>query len=649
MTDKTGNPEALDGAPAGLNDFDNTNIEITTTESLIGEDEDYISSEDTGAWGPKQQAEYEEYLAKKRRNSDVSHVDKSVAENTKHKLLVDRANPDKTIDALASVIGNNNVFYDNNSSIVEIISDRKTGLALVRGVDAGRIILEAHKKSRPYIIKNNNGSFEDKDIQFPRELAAMYLSGNYHLTLPFLKAIISSPLLGPDGSINDTNGYNKEEGFYLTGVPDVGPMVPMNPMREDAETALQLLRSVIKTFPFADAQTLQDEYGNYVVDTSHPPNADESSCLAAIITAVVRASLSLSPALLVRAAEISGAGSGKGKLVRCICAIAFRSQPSAITSGQNGDELEKRIASKLMGNPSCLLLDNMNGLTLKSDLLASVLTENPAETRILGQSRTVRLSSSAFIAATGNGLIVSEDLARRFIEVRFDAKVEDPETREFKGDIVKEITDHRTELLAACLTIWRWGLQSSLAKGRTLGGFEQWCAWVRDPLLALGCVDPVLRISEAKQSDPHRLRKAEIFQVWWNSHGNQPTTVADLSTEVCHLLDPQGRGRQYLARAVSALEGTRIAEFVMTKQRPNGKWGVNTYALQAIEDDQPMTPMSPMSFDAQLDSRIDNHVGNSSSFSQSEKGHRVHRTHREEEGKATAIAELSNDDGWDDL
>ena len=604
------------------------------------------TSEKKSPWGHKQQAQYEDYLDKKRKRLVVVRESKSTTANTKPRLLVDRANPDKVIDALASILRNNQEFYDNGGAIVEVITDRTTGLAVVKDVEAGRIVLESHRKARPYIIKNNNGSFEEKDTLLPKELATMYLSGNYHLTLSPLKAIISSPLLSPEGSINCADGYHPETGFYLTGVPDVGRMVPMTPMLKEAHDALRLLREAFKTFAFADAETIIDVNGIKVVDVSLPPKADESACLVGLLTACVRPNLNLAPALLVSAAETSGAGSGKGKMVRCICAIAFRSQPSAITSGSNGDELEKRITSKLMGHPSCLLLDNMNGLTLKSDLLASVLTENPAETRILGQSRTVNLSSSAFIAATGNGLIVSEDLARRFIEVRFDAKVEDPESREFKGDIVKEITERRMELLAACLTIWRWGLQSSPPKGKALGGFEQWCSLVRDPLLALGCVDPVLRISEAKQNDPHRIRKAEIFQAWWKAHRSQPVTVSGISEPVRGLLDPQGRGRQYLAKAVSALEGTRIAGFVMTKQRPNGKWGAATYALRQIQDDDLKTPMTLTTVTIRDKSKNDYDFGYPTSIYQSEDSHRVHRSHGIGGEDTTTIVTPSDEDDW---
>lgn len=643
------NPEALEGAPTGLDDFDSNTFGKSNTGCRTGEDDDCTSSDDTGAWGAKQQAEYEAYQAKPRKYSDLRAPYKSIVVNAKPKLLVDRTNPDKTIDALEAIIAKAGEFYDYNGAIVEVVSNSQLDVAVMRKVDANRIVLEAHRKGRPYSIKFKDGKASEENTNLPNPIAAMLLSSNKHDYLSKLKGIISSPLLGPNGSIYCANGYHKETGFYLTTVPDVGPMVPMTPTLNEAQESLRLLREAFKTFAFADAETIVDDNGVHIVNISLAPKADESACLAAIITAAVRPNLHLAPAILVSAAETSGAGSGKGKLVRCICAIAFRGQPSAITSGSSGDELEKRITSKLIGHPSCLLLDNMNGITLKSDLLASVLTENPAESRILGQSLTVPLSALAFIAATGNGLIVSEDLARRFIEVRFDAKVEDPESREFKGDIVKQITECRIELLAACLTIWRWGMQCSLPAGKPLGGFEQWCRWVRDPLLALGCVDPVLRISEAKQNDPHRIRKAEIFEAWWNAHRNSPVKIRDIAEPVRALIDPQNRNRNYLAKAVAVLVGTRIAGFVMTKQLPIGKWGAATYALQPIEDEHhPMAPMTPMPVITPEGSRIEYDFKYSSSIYQSEEIHRGHRPHRDVREVATTIAEQIDEDDWGD-
>jgi hypothetical protein len=191
----------------------------------------------------------------------------------------------------------------------------------------------------------------------------------------------------------------------------------------------------------------------------------------------------------------------------------------------------------------------------------------------------VALNSTAFIALTGNGLSVSEDLARRFIVCEFDARCEDPEQRKFEIGILRRIEAHRAELLAAALTIWRWGRQHALAPGRPLGSFEQWSAWCRDPLLALGCSDPVERIDAVKSDDPHRRQIVQLFQTWHAHHADRPTTVADLTQPARDLIDPQGRGRQFVAARLAHLTGTRAGGFVLTREKPAGHWGATTYSL----------------------------------------------------------------------
>ena len=226
---------------------------------------------------------------------------------------------------------------------------------------------------------------------------------------------------------------------------------------------------------------------------------------------------------------MSGAGAGKGLLARCICIIAFGREPHAVTAGATAEELEKRIAAELIEGSPALFLDNLNNTAFKSDLLASAITERPARVRLLGKSQMVLLNASAFVILTGNGLTVSEDLARRFIMVEFDPRTEDPEARPFKTDIRAEVRERRTELLAALLTIWRWGrIATDIKPGLPLGSFEQWCRWVRDPLLALGCQDPVERVSEAKARDGRRQEVGDLFTLWWEKHGDQPVAVSQL-------------------------------------------------------------------------------------------------------------------------
>lgn len=103
---------------------------------------------------------------------------------------------------------------------------------------------------------------------------------------------------------------------------------------------------------------------------------------------------------------------------------------------------------------------------------------------------------------------------------------------------------------------------------------------MRDPLLALGCHDPASRVSEAKQQDTRRQRVSEIFSTWWERHGDEPTYVNDLHEDVKILIDPQRKSPQNLNTQVQGLAGTRIAGFMLIKNKGNGKWSRNSYTLK---------------------------------------------------------------------
>ena len=141
--------------------------------------------------------------------------------------------------------------------------------------------------------------------------------------------------------------------------------------------------------------------------------------------------------------------------------------------------------------------------------------------------------------------------------------------------------ERRSELLAALLTIWRWGrIATEIEAGLPLGSFAQWCRWVRDPLRALGCQDPAESVGEAKERDGRRQAVADLFMVWWENHRDEPVAVRQLHYDVKHAADPHGRGRQHLASHLEKLAGTRMAGFMLTRQAPAGKWGAATYALK---------------------------------------------------------------------
>jgi hypothetical protein len=234
----------------------------------------------------------------------------------------------------------------------------------------------------------------------------------------------------------------------------------------------------------------------------------------------------------------------------------------------------------VMEGAPVLFMDNINGTLLRSNTLASLTTERPSGVRELGKSRMIKLEHASFIVLTGNGLVVSEDLARRFVFCELDPRCEDPEQRPFEPGFIEGIEQRRAELLTAALTIWRWGRQNATTSGITLGSFETWGTWVRDPLLALGCRDPVEQIREIKTKDPARQKVAELFELWFEHHKDIPTRVNDLHDDVKAILDPQGRGRQFLARAVQDLTNTRQSGFVLTREKGAGRKSVATYQLK---------------------------------------------------------------------
>jgi hypothetical protein len=428
----------------------------------------------------------------------------------------------------------------------------------------------AHELCRP--VKYNKDG-KEVDAPLNSDVANIYLNGlegQWNLR-PF-KGITTCPVLGTGGSIRTTNGYDSESGLWCSNVPTVS--VPEQPTKGEAKAALDLLRHTFRTFPFADA-TMQEDNGVMVV-ADPTPGMDESSFLAGLMTAVCRQSLETAPGFLTDAPNISGAGTGKGLLVKACCVVASGIRPHAFTSGHDAAEFDKRLTAALVEARPCVFLDNFNAKELKSDILASALTENPAMVRVFGKTKNVPLFTTTFIAVTGNGVQIAEDTARRMLVSRLDARMENPEQRKFKAGFLDDVFEMRTVLLTAALTIWRWGQQNANHDhGLPLGNYEVWARWVRDPLLSLGCRDPVERIAEIKAADPTRRAILAVFETWWANHEGQEVKAADLHDAVKVLLDPKAvmvdgklkASRQQIAWWLQRHKGTRIGGYWLEEVR----------------------------------------------------------------------------------
>jgi hypothetical protein len=347
--------------------------------------------------------------------------------NNKPELIVHSGDLPATAYALRDLFAKAVHLFDRDMP-VKLVQPANGGAMEAKPLTVSSVVVEAHRLCQPVKI-----GIDEKyiPITLPDRVARMYLDLIGEWNLPPLVGISSAPIIAADGTIRDIVGYDAASELWCSNVPLL--CVPTRAGHEDASAALRLLRDAFKTFPFADAVRRYDPVlGNQIVDLDYPPGRDESGFLSGLLTAVCRASLWLAPGCLIVAPQVSGAGSGKGLLVRAICVIAFGIRPRAFTAGHDRQELDKRIVAELVEAAPALFLDNVNATVLSSATLASVLTERPARVRLLGYSRMVALNSSAFIAVTGNGLTVSEDLARRFVYCELERNVRTPKRVRFR-------------------------------------------------------------------------------------------------------------------------------------------------------------------------------------------------------------------------
>lgn len=352
-----------------------------------------------------------------------------------------------------------------------------------------------------------------RQIDPPARLIEAYFA-KARWRLPDLRQITHGPTVRLDGSMLATPGYDARTGLYLADdLPALN--VPDRPGPRQAEAAADTLADVFREFPYVEEPT---------------PGLGLSVALAGVLGAVLRPTLPAAPLIGISA---PAPGTGKSYLVDLISIIATGRRAVGIATGTKPEEFEKAFGAGLIEGRSLLCLDNMVQ-PLQGQLLAMTLTAPAVSVRILGHSRMVDAPTGAAIFATGNNLAVRGDMSRRVLLCRLDAGVEYPEDRTFDNDLLAEVQRRRPELLSAVLTILRWHHVSrdpAPRSERRFAGFEAWCARVRDPLIALGYVDPVKALDITRAADVEATRLRGLIEAWWRQYGDRSMTGADAINE----------------------------------------------------------------------------------------------------------------------
>ena len=123
-----------------------------------------------------------------------------------------------------------------------------------------------------------------------------------------------------------------------------------------------------------------------------------------------------------------------------------------MTEGRDEDEWRKRITAKLRTGAAYALIDNLRN-RLDSAAVSSAITATTWEDRLLGVSNVIRLPVRCVWLGTGNNVALSNEIARRTVRSRLDAKRDQPwRGRNFKHpDLRGWLRENRGELVWAAL------------------------------------------------------------------------------------------------------------------------------------------------------------------------------------------------------
>ncbi len=331
--------------------------------------------------------------------------------------------------------------------------------------------------------------------------------------LPAVTQVVHAPLFAADGRLRTEPGYDEATLSYLDLAAGLHvPPVPEKPTREEIERARSLiLDDLLGDFPFSS-------------------DSDRAHAVAAGLHPFVRRLFDgPSPLHLIDKPE---PGTGGTLLADVLLHPALGRPPPKMTEGRDEDEWRKRMTAKLLSAPSAVVLDNLRS-RLDSAQVASAITSNIWEDRILGLSEMRQLPVRCVWMATGNNVALSDELARRSVRLLIDAKMSRPWLRNgFKHELPAWGYQHRGELIWAYLVMaraWIAAGRPGPSEAPPMGMFEGWRHTIGGILDVAGITGFLGNLrSLHEEPDAERRAWTEFLELWWAHYEGQRVGVQKL-------------------------------------------------------------------------------------------------------------------------
>ena len=200
---------------------------------------------------------------------------------------------------------------------------------------------------------------------------------------------------------------------------------------------------------------------------------------------------------------------------------------------QNDEEWSKLISSLLDASVPVVLFDNLTGV-LRSASLAAALTTRKWSARRLGKTEIIHAFIDLVWFATANNVELNDDMARRVVFSRIDAKMEFPFERPraaFKHQDIRQWSkDNRGRLIWAALTMARaWVSRGRPPGTQVMGSYESWAETIGGILQVCGVTDFLGNREKRRNASEAESALFRAFcQAWFEKHGEKVVGSKDL-------------------------------------------------------------------------------------------------------------------------
>lgn len=381
---------------------------------------------------------------------------------------------------------------DNANAAEPTVFHFGDGLVRVREDSEGRLRLRVMLRDDFAHYLNSVASYaklsgedgELRGVSAPDDVVRHLLAADYGIYHP-LVGTTEIPIFTKSGSRLTAAGYDPASRLYYRPDPAlIIPEVPENPTDADLRKAKSILiRDALGDFPLDGRRRAELEQ---VIDNAEVSIPSLANTLAMFVLIFMRDMVDgPTPGHLLNK---PGPGTGASLLTDLLAIVATGEDAEAQTLPENKEEVSKTLTTNVMDGQPIILFDNINS-AIGGDVLASAMTSGKYSARILGKNESVKQRIRGLWVFTGNNIVLTPEMVRRFVLIYLNAGTATPEKRTgfLHRDVKAWAKENRGELVWACLTlIQNWVAAGMPDGGYRLASFDDWARKVSGVLEAAG-------------------------------------------------------------------------------------------------------------------------------------------------------------------